>query len=148
MWHSNCWSIKEVLLNGTGQISIWSKVPHPNISKGGDRMSPQSHWNKGTIKTCSFKQGTTVCIKCSISRVTHYKYPLGDYFFPEIIFSFQLLHLIFHHLLTHLMSKAGFSCFSRAAGCCQNHMMVSMAKASQLLTTSRKTARVWEGRGH
>lgn len=40
------------------------------------------------------------------------------------------------------MTKAGFSCFSREAGCCQNHMTVDIAKASQLLTKGMKTPRL------
>lgn len=107
-----------------------------------ERMSPRITEIKKQLKPVLSNGALQLCVKCSISRVIHCKYPLGDYFSPEITFSFQLLHLIFHHLLIHLMTKAGFSCFSRAAGCCQNHMMVGMAKASQLLTKSRKTAQV------
>lgn len=125
---------------------ILTSVKRRAIPLTGRNVTPDAlKYNKGTIKICSFKQATKVHTICSVSRVTHWKYPLGDHYSPERIFSFKLLHFVFTTFSPIWWQK---QVLVAEAGCCQNHMMVDRAEASQLLTNGMKTTRVWGGRGH
>lgn len=75
------------------------------------------------------------------------KVSFGRLLFLRANFFLPIAPFLFCLLLTHLMTKAGFICFSREAGCCQNHMMVDRAKASQLFTKGMKTTHLGGGRG-
>lgn len=63
------------------------------------------------------------------------------------LFFFQIASFPFHHLLTYLMTKAGFGHSSREAGCGRNHRMVDVSKLSQQLAKKHENNTFSRGKG-